>query len=101
MICIMAFMFTFGITVGSSVWPYVGYMMPANSVMGAQVLNWLFSGISVICFSVNTYFSVNSNPWIIIFVFTAITFIFSIINAITMIDIKGLSVRRVQLELAK
>jgi hypothetical protein len=36
-----------------------------------------------------------------IWVYTGVTFIFSILNWIFMIDIKGLSVRRAQLELAK
>jgi hypothetical protein len=101
MISIMAFMFTFGITVGSSVWPYVGYMMPSNAVLASQVINWLLSGIGMVCFSFNTYYYTSNNPFIIIFVFSGITFFFSIINSFGMIDIKGLSVRRVQLELAK
>jgi len=101
MISIMAFMFTFGISVGSSVWPYVGYMMPGNSVLVSQVINWILSAAGIVGFSLNTYFYENNNPFIIIFVFCGITFFLSIINAFTMIDIKGLSVRRVQLELAK
>jgi len=101
MISIMAFMFTFGISVGSSVWPYVGYMMPGNSVLVSQVINWILSAAGIVCFSLNTYFYEKNNPFIIIFVFCGITFFLSIINAFTMIDIKGLSVRRVQLELAK
>lgn len=101
MISIMAFMFTFGITVGSSVWPYVGYMIPGNALLVSQVINWLLSGVGIICFSFNTYYYTSNNPFIIIFTFAGITFVLSIINAFTMIDIKGLSVRRVQLELAK
>jgi hypothetical protein len=101
MITIMAFMFTFGITVGSSVWPYVSFMMPANAVVVAQVLNWLLAGFSIICFSFNINLTASKNPWIIIWVYTGITFVFSILNWIFMIDIKGLSVRRAQLELAK
>ena len=101
MLCIMAFMFTFGITVGSSVWPYIGYMIPANGVVAAQVLNWFLCGASVICFSFNTSYYPQQNPFIIIFIFSGITLLFSIANWINMIDIKGLSVRRVQLELAK
>jgi uncharacterized membrane protein len=101
MLCIMAFMFTFGITVGSSVWPYIGYMMPANGVVAAQVLNWFLSGASVVCFSFNTSYTATNNPYIIIFVFTGITLLLSVVNWAVMIDVKGLSVRRVQLELAK
>ena len=101
MISIMAFMFTFGISVGSSVWPYVGYMMPGSAVLVSQVINWLLSGIGIVCFSLNTYYYTSNNPFITIFTFCGITFFLSIINGFMMIDIKGLSVRRVQLELAK
>lgn len=101
MICIMAFMFSFGITVGSSVWPYIGYMMPSNAVVVAQILNWLLSGVVIICFSLNTAYYSPQNPFIMIFVFSGITLLLSIVNSVNMIDIKGLSVRRVQLELAK
>ena len=99
MISIMAFMFTFGITVGSSVWPYISFMMPGTAITIAQVLNWLLAGISIIAFSVNT--NATSNPWIMIWVYTGITFVLSILNWIMMIDIKGLSVRRTQLQLAE
>ena len=49
---IMMFMFTFGVTVGSSVWPYISYMMPSRSILFAQVFNWLLAGTSIILFSV-------------------------------------------------
>ena len=101
MISIMAFMFTFGISVGSSVWPYVGYMMPGSAVLVSQVINWVLSGAGIVCFSLNTYYYTSNNPFITIFTFCGITFFLSIINGFMMIDIKGLSVRRVQLELAK
>ena len=96
----MAFMFTFGITVGSSVWPYVGYMMPGKAVVGAQVLNWFLSGASVICFSFNTSYYPDNNPFIMIFVFAGITLLLSLVNSASMINVKGLSVRKVQLQLA-
>lgn len=99
MICIMAFMFTFGITVGSSVWPYVSYMMPSNAVLVAQVINWLLAGISIIAFSFNV--NATSNPWIIVWVYTGITFVLTILNLIFMVDIKGLSVRKTQMKLAE
>lgn len=52
-VCILAFMFTFGSTVGSSAWPYASYMMPSGAMLGAQVLNWLLAAGSIIAFSVN------------------------------------------------
>jgi len=99
MISIMAFMFTFGITVGSSVWPYISFMMPGSAITVAQVINWLLAGLSIIAFSANT--NATSNPWIMIWIYTGITFVLSIFNWILMIDIKGLSVRRTQLQLAE
>ncbi len=54
MICIMAFMFTFGVTLGSSVWPYISFMMPPKAITAALVINWTLAGISIISFSFNT-----------------------------------------------
>ena len=50
-IAIMAFMFTFGTTLGSSVWPYISFMMPAHKVMLASVINWILAGLSIVAFS--------------------------------------------------
>lgn len=97
MISIMAFMFAFGITVGSSVWPYVGYMMPGNALLVSQVINWVLSAAGIVGFSLNTYYYTSNNPFIIIFMFSGITFVLSVVNSFMMIDIKGLSVRRVQI----
>lgn len=99
MICIMAFMFTFGITVGSSVWPYISFMMPSKAILVAQVVNWLLAGISIISFSFNV--NATSNPWIIVWVYTGITLLLTILNALLMVDIKGLSVRKAQMKLAE
>lgn len=105
MICIMAFMFTFGVTLGSSVWPYISFMMPQKSVTAALVLNWLLAGLSIVSFSENTAnytcssVPLEQSPFIMLFIYAGCTFIFSILCACFMIDIKGLSVRRVQLKL--
>ena len=98
-VSIVAFMFTFGITVGSSVWPYVGYMMPSGAILVAQVINWLLAGLSIIAFS----FVINArnSPVIMMWVYAGVTFVFTILNWIFMIDIKGLSVVKVQQKLAQ
>jgi hypothetical protein len=97
MICIMAFMFTFGMTIGSSVWPYIGYLMPSNGVTAALVVNWLLAGCSIIAFSFVT--ANMGNPWVMMWIYCGVTFVLSIFNAIFMVRIKGLSVRKVQLKL--
>jgi hypothetical protein len=96
-ICIMAFMFTFGVTLGSSVWPYIGYMMPNSAVTGALVLNWILAGVSIISFSFVT--STMGNPWVMLWIYFAVTFVLSIVNAAMLIDIRGLSVKKTQLQL--
>ena len=94
----MAFMFTFGVSLGSSVWPYIGYMMPNSAATGALVLNWLLAGISIISFSFVTS-SPMGNPWVMLWIYFAVTFVLSIVNACLLIDIKGLSVKKTQLQL--
>jgi len=93
----MAFMFTFGVTLGSSVWPYIGYMMPSHAVTGALILNWILAGLSIISFSFVT--ATMGNPWIMLWIYCGVTFALSIVNAVMLVDIKGLSVRKVQLKL--
>jgi len=93
-VSIVAFMFIFGATVGSSVWPYVNYMMPSGAMLVAQVTNWLLSGLSIIAFSF--VLETQDSPVIMLWVYTGATFVFTILNWIFMIDIKGLSVVKVQ-----
>ena len=97
-VSIVAFMFTFGITVGSSVWPYVGYMMPSNAILVAQVINWILAGISIISFSY--VIGERNSPVIMMWVYAGVTFVLSVLNYIFMIDIKGLSLVKVQQKLA-
>lgn len=98
-VLIVTFMFTFGVTVGSSVWPYVSYMMPSNAVLVAQVVNWLLAGISIISFSFVT--EAENSPVIMMWVYSSVTFVLSVLNCIFMVDIKGLSLVRVQQKLAE
>lgn len=97
-VCIMALLFTFGITVGSVSWPYASYMMPSNAVVAAQVLNWLLAGISIIAFSVDT--NANNSPVIMLWVYAGVTFVLSVLNWILMINIKGLTIIEVHKKLA-
>lgn len=96
-ICVMFFMFTFGMTLGSSVWPYIGFMMPPLAVTVASIVNWLLAGLTIIAFYFVTY-SMGS-PYVMLFIYCGVTFILSIVFAIISIDIKGLSVRKVQMHL--
>ena len=97
MISLMAFMFTFGVTLGSSVWPYISYMLPNRALTAAQSFNWFIAGCAMVSFSVADY--VQNNPYLIIWVFAGITLVLSIINAIFMVEVKDLSVRKVQVKL--
>ena len=96
-ICIMFFMFTFGMTLGSSVWPYIGFMMSPFHVTVALVLNWVLAGVSIASFSFVTYYM--SNPYAMMFIYCGVTFVLSIVFSCVSIDIKGLSARKVQMHL--
>lgn len=97
-VCIMALLFTFGITVGSCAWPYASYMMPSNAIVAAQVLNWILAGLSIIAFSVNT--NATSNPLVMLWIYSGTTFVLTVVCWILMINIKGLSIIEVQKKLA-
>ena len=94
----MALLFTFGITVGSVTWPYASYMMPSGAVMVAQAINLKLSGIVIMFFSVDI--NLTNSPVFMIWLFAGVTLIFSILNWIFMLNIKGLSVIKVQEKLA-
>lgn len=96
-IFIMFFMFTFGLTLGSSVWPYISFMMPASAVTVASIINWLLAGISIISFSFVT--ATMTSPYVMMFIYCGVTFVLSIVFTVISIDIKGLSVRKVQMQL--
>ena len=98
-VTIIAFMFTFGITVGSAAWPYAGYMMPSRAILFGQVLNWLLAGAVIIFFSVDVYNT--KTPSIMIWIYCGVTFFISCLCWILMINIKGLNVVQVQEKLEK
>ena len=92
--CIIGFMFTFGVTVGSSAWPYASYMMPSGAIMGGQIFNWLLSGASIIAFSVDVFET--GSPYIMIWIYCGVTFFISLLSSCLLINIKGLNVFQVQ-----
>ena len=89
-VTILAFMFTFGITVGSAAWPYAGYMMPSRAILFAQVLNWLLAGCVIIFFSVDVH--ATGSPSIMIWIYCGVTFFLSCLFWILLINIKGKNV---------
>lgn len=90
-VTILAFLFTFGVTVGSSTWPYIQYMMPPNSVTVAQVLNWFLTGCTIVFLSVDI--NETGSPVIMIWVFCGSTFVLTVLNWIMMINIKKRNVK--------
>ena len=96
-ISIMGFMFTFGITLGSSVWPYISMMMPPSGVTLVLVINWVLAGLSIIAFSFTT--AAMGNPYVMMWVYCGVTFVTITIFTFVSVDVKGLSVRRVQMNL--
>jgi predicted membrane protein len=95
---IMGFMFTFGITLGSSVWPYIGIMMPPSGVTLALVINWILAGLSIIAFSFVT--ASMKNPYVMMWVYCGVTLVTITIFAFVSVDVKGLSVRKVHMQLS-
>lgn len=93
----MAFMFTFGMTLGSSVWPYIGFMMPSKGVTVASVINWILAGSSIIAFSFVTANMIS--PYVMMFIYCGSTFVLSVVYTVMSVNIKGASARKVQMEL--
>lgn len=96
-IAIMFFMFTFGMSLGSSVWPYISFMMPAKGMVVASVVNWILAGSSIIAFSFVT--NAMTSPYVMLFIYCSITFILTIVFTVMSINIKGMSAKKVQMQL--
>ncbi len=47
---IVIYMFTFGMTLGTSVWPYISFVVPQNYIQIGLVLNWISAAICIIMF---------------------------------------------------
>ena len=91
---IIAFMFTFGITLGSAIWPYASYMMPSRPILYSQILNWILAALVIIFFAIDV--GDTGSPSIMIWVYCGVTFLLSCLFCAMLIDIKGLSVAEVQ-----
>jgi hypothetical protein len=72
-------------------------MMPPKAVTIASIVNWLLAGLSIVSFSFVTYYMYS--PYVMMFIYCGVTFILSIVYSAMSIDIKGLSVRKVQMHL--
>ncbi len=88
-------MFTFGMTLGSSVWAYISFMMPSKGVTIASVINWLLAGCSIIAFSFVTQEMIS--PYVMMFIYGGVTLILSIVFTAMSVNIKGLTAKKVQL----
>ena len=97
-ITIWLLLFTFGAAVGSASFKYVSYMMPKSAMLGAQVLNFLLSGGSIIAFSYDL--SLSHSPVIVIWIFAGVSFVLSIINSIFLVEVKKKKISDVQKGLA-
>ena len=88
-------MFTFGTTLGSSVWAYISFMMPNKGVTLASFINWVLAGCSIIGFSFVTQKMIS--PYVMMFIYCGVTLILSIIFAAMSVNVKGLTAKKVQL----
>lgn len=93
----MFFMLTFGMSLGSSVWPYISFMMNAKGVVVASVVNWILAGSSIIAFSFVT--NAMTSPYVMLFIYCSITFVLTIVFTVMSINVKGLSAKKVQMQL--
>ena len=96
---ITAFMFTFGLTLGTTVGPYMSQMMPSGALWISQMINWVLIGVTLIAFSSNI--SSQGDPSIMLWVYAGFTLTISVLNCIFMIETKGKKVEYVQYKLAQ
>lgn len=87
---LILYMLLFGLTLGPITWLYIPEIIPADMVPYATVDNWVAATIvySMTPMVVGAY---GGNPSVLFFIFTGLTFLFFVINALFMVETKGLS----------
>jgi hypothetical protein len=87
------YMFVFGLTLGTVLWPYARLVLPVHMVTEAIILNWICSGVTIVLFE---YISqIFHSPYLIFFIFMGVTFLLTSINAFLMINVKGLTKKQI------
>ena len=84
------FMIIFGLTIGPITWLYVPEIIPASMVPFATADNWAAATIvySMIPIIVGAF---DGNPSILFFIFASVTLVCFVINALLMVETKGLN----------
>jgi hypothetical protein len=96
-IVIVLYMFVFGLTLGSSVWPYITYIVPQNFIQVGLIINWLAAAFCITAFEVVTAYV--HSPYPVYFFYMGFIFICTLINSYFLIPIKGLSFRKIMIKM--
>lgn len=84
---LIAYMFTFGLTLGSTVWPYISLLLPQNLIKVATFLNWVSAGICIALFEMITGYL--HSPYPVYFFYSGITLVASCLNSYLMEPMRG------------
>lgn len=87
---LILYMLLFGLTLGPITWLYIPEIIPANMVPYATVDNWVAATI-VYSMTPMVVGAFDGNPSVLFFIFTGLTFTFFVINALFMVETKGLN----------
>jgi MFS transporter, SP family, arabinose:H+ symporter len=84
----------YGISLGPVVWLYVPEIIPAKIVPLATMMNWIGCSICVVFMPIAIDAN-DGNPYPVFLFFGCITLVFFLVNFMTMIETKGLSVKQI------
>lgn len=89
LVIILIFMVIYGLTIGPIVWLYVPEIIPAYLVPPATAMNWI--GCSFCIIVPNFIINAVGSPYPVFFMYGGISLVFYILNAIFLIETKGLT----------
>lgn len=96
LIGLIVFMFTFGATLGSTIWPYAAEICEPSYIILATAITWVFASVVIVFFPILKNSLPNQSPlylFLFFFIWTTISFV---INHKVLIETKGKTESQIQ-----
>lgn len=93
---LIVFMFTFGATLGSTIWPYTAEICEPSYIILATAITWVFASVVIVFFPILKKALPDENPvylFLFFFIWTSLSFI---VNHKVLIETKGKTEHQIQ-----
>lgn len=96
LIGLIVFMFTFGATLGSTIWPYAAEICEPSYIILATAVTWVFASVVIVFFPILKNSLPNQSPLYLFLFFFIWTIISFVINHKVLIETKGKTESQIQ-----